>query len=71
VILPASVTIQWRNASGVWQAGVAVTPSASCGPSPCARLSLPSGAQVTGVKATFPGGGSASDWYMVSQLSTQ
>jgi hypothetical protein len=71
VIEPSSVTIQWRNASGVWQAGVAVTPSASCGPSPCARLSLPGSAQVTGVRATFPGGGSIADWYMISQLSTQ
>ncbi len=71
VIEPSSVSISWRNASGTWQAGVAVTPSASCGPSPCARLALPSGAQVTGVKATFPGGGSASSWYMISQLSTQ
>jgi Domain of unknown function (DUF4855) len=71
VILPPSVTIQWRNASDVWQAGTAVTPSTSCGPSPCAQLTLPSGAQVTGVKATFPGGGSAADWYMISQVSTQ
>jgi len=70
VIAPSSVTIAWRNASGVWQPGVATTPSASCGPSPCARLTLPGGAQVTGVKATFPGGGSSSDWYMISQLST-
>ena len=71
VIEPSSVTIAWRNASGVWQAGVATTPSASCGPSPCARLTLPAGAQVTGVKATFPGGGPTADWYMISQLSTQ
>gem|GEM_PF-5865951 len=71
VIEPSSVTISWRNASGVWQAGVAVAPSTSCGPSPCARLTLPAGAQVTGVKATFPGGGSAANWYMISQLSTQ
>jgi hypothetical protein len=71
VVLPASVTITWRNASGAWQTGTAVTPRASCGPSPCATLTLPGGAQVTGVKATFPGGGSASDWYMVSELSTQ
>ena len=71
VILPKSVTIAWRNASNVWQTGTAVTPSTSCGPSPCARLSLPSGAQVTGIKATFPGGGSSADWYFTSQLSTQ
>jgi hypothetical protein len=71
VILPASVTISWRNGSGVWQTGTTVTPRTSCGPSPCATLSLPAGAQVTGVKATFPGGGAASAWYMVSQLSTQ
>jgi hypothetical protein len=70
-VLPASVTISWRNASGAWQAGTAVTPATSCGPSPCATLTLPAGAQVTGVKATFPGGGSASAWYMVSELSTQ
>ena len=71
VILPSSVTIAWRNASNVWQSGTAVTPSTSCGPSPCARLTLPGGAQVTGVKATFPGGGSSADWYFVSQISTQ
>jgi hypothetical protein len=71
VVLPASVTIAWRNAAGTWQPGTAVTPKASCGPSPCATLTLPAGAQVTGVKATFPGGGPASDWYMVSELSTQ
>ena len=29
------------------------------------------GAGVTGIKATLTGGGSASDWYFVSQLSTQ
>lgn len=71
VVLPASVTISWRNAGGTWQGGTVVTPSTSCGPSPCASLTLPAGAQVTGVKATFPGGGSAADWYMVSELSTQ
>jgi Domain of unknown function (DUF4855) len=71
VILPQSVTIAWRNASNVWQTGTAVTPSTSCGPAPCARLTLPSGAQVTGIKATFPGGGSSADWYFTSQLSTQ
>ena len=71
VILPPSVSMQWRNASNVWQTATAVTPSTSCGPSPCARLSLPSGAQVTGVRAVLPGGGSSSDWYFVSQLSTQ
>ncbi|HXP55323.1 MAG TPA: hypothetical protein VN847_10220, partial [Streptosporangiaceae bacterium] len=66
-----SVTISWRNASGAWQPATAVTPKASCGPSPCATLPLPAGAQVTGVRATFPGGGSAADWYMISELSTQ
>jgi hypothetical protein len=71
VILPPSVTIQWRNASSVWQTGTAVTPSTSCGPSPCARLTLPSGAQVTGVKVTFPSGGSAANWYFLSEISTQ
>jgi hypothetical protein len=71
VILPPSVTISWRNASNIRQTGVAVTPSTSCGPSACAKLTLPAGAQVTGIKATLPGGGSASDWYFVSQLSTQ
>ena len=71
VILPPSVTISWRNASNTWQTGVAVTPSASCGPGACAKLTLPAGAQVTGIKATLPGSGSASDWYFVSQLSTQ
>jgi Domain of unknown function (DUF4855) len=71
VVLPASVTIAWRNASGVWQAGTAVTPKVNCGPGACASLTLPSGAQVTGVRATFPGGAPASDWYMVSELSTQ
>ena len=71
VILPPSVTISWRNASNVWQTGVAVTPSTSCGPGACAKLTLPAGAQVTGIKATLPGSGSASDWYFVSQLSTQ
>ena len=71
VILPPSVSMQWRNASNVWQTATAVTPSTSCGPSPFARLSLPSGAQVTGVRAVLPGGGSSSDWYFVSQLSTQ
>jgi hypothetical protein len=70
VILPPSVTIAWRNASDVWQAGVAATPSTSCGPSPCARLSLPSGARVTGIEATFPGGGPAAEWYFASQIST-
>jgi hypothetical protein len=71
VILPASVTLQWRNASGVWQTGSKVTPKANCGLSACATLTLPAGAQVTGVKATFPGGGSSADWYMVSEISTQ
>jgi hypothetical protein len=71
VILPPSVAIQWRNASNVWQTASAVTPSASCGPSPCARLTLPSSAQVTGVKVTFPSGGSASNWYFLSEISTQ
>ncbi len=71
VVLPASVTIAWRNASGVWQAGTAVTPKANCGPGACASLTLPAGAQVTGVKATFPGGGASSAWYMVSEVSTQ
>jgi hypothetical protein len=71
VILPPSVTIAWRNAAGTWQAGTAVTPSANCGPSACATLTLPAGAQVTGIKATLPGGGSSSDWYFISQLSTQ
>ncbi len=71
VILPPSVTIQWRNASNVWQTATAVTPSTSCGPSACARLTLPTGAQVTGIKATLPSGGSPSDWYFVSQISTQ
>ncbi|HXP57819.1 MAG TPA: DUF4855 domain-containing protein, partial [Streptosporangiaceae bacterium] len=52
VVLPASVTISWRNASGAWQPATAVTPKASCGPSPCATLPLPAGAQVTGVRAT-------------------
>ena len=61
----------YGDASNVWQTGTAVTPSTSCGPSPCARLTLPSGAQVTGIKATFPGGGSSADWYFTSQLSTQ
>ena len=71
VILPPSVAIQWRNASNLWQTATNVTPSASCGPSPCARLPLPSGAQVTGVKVTFPSGGSAASWYFLSQISTQ
>src|ERR1700761_1584539 len=71
VVLPASVTISWRNASGAWQPATAVTPKASCGPSPCATLPLPAGAQVTGVRAPSPGGGSAADWYMISELSTQ
>jgi hypothetical protein len=71
VVLPASVTISWRNASGVWQAGTAVTPKANCGPGACASLTLPTGAQVTGVKATFPGGAAASSWYMLSEVSTQ
>jgi hypothetical protein len=71
VVLPASVTIAWRNASGVWQAGTAVTPKANCGPGACASLTLPSGAQVTGVKATLPGGAAASSWYMISEVSTQ
>jgi hypothetical protein len=71
VVLPPSVTIQWRNASNVWQTGTAVTPSTTCGPSACARLTLPAGAQVTGIRVTLPGGGSASEWYFVSQLSTQ
>ena len=71
VVLPASVTISWRNASGAWQAGTAVTPKANCGPGACASLTLPSGAQVTGVKATFPGGAAASSWYMISEVSTQ
>jgi Domain of unknown function (DUF4855) len=71
VILPVAVTISWRNASGAWQTGTAVTPTASCGLSPCATLTLPVRAQVTGIKATFPGGGSSSAWYMVSELSTQ
>ena len=71
VILPPTVTISWRNASNTWQTGVTVTPSASCGPSACAKLTLPAGTQVTGIKATLPGGGPASDWYFISQLSTQ
>jgi len=71
VILPVSVTIQWRNAGGVWQTGSTVTPKTNCGPSACATLTLPAGAQVTGVKATLPGGGSSADWYMVSEISTQ
>ena len=71
VILPRSVSITWRNASNVWQTATTVTPSTSCGPSPCAQLTLPAGAQVTGVKATLPGGGSSADWYFVSQISTQ
>jgi hypothetical protein len=71
VVLPASVTISWRNATGTWQTGTAVTPKANCGPGACASLTLPSGAQVTGVKATFPGGAAASSWYMISELSTQ
>jgi hypothetical protein len=41
------------------------------GPSACATLTLPAGAQVTGVRATLAGGHPASDWYMVSELSTQ
>jgi hypothetical protein len=71
VVLPSSVTIAWRNASGAWQAGTAVTPKADCGLSACATLALPSGAQVTGVKATLPGGGSSSGWYMISEVSTR
>jgi hypothetical protein len=71
VVLPASVTIAWRNASGVWQAGTAVTPKPNCGPGACASLTLPSGAQVTGVRATLPGGAAASSWYMISEVSTQ
>ena len=71
IILPPSVTISWRNASNLWQTGVAVTPSTNCGPGACARLTLPAGTQVTGIKATLPGSGPASDWYFVSQLSTQ
>ncbi len=71
VILPRSVSITWRNASNVWQTATTVTPSTSCGPSACAQLTLPAGAQVTGVKATLPGGGSSADWYFVSQISTQ
>lgn len=71
VVLPSSVTIAWRNASGTWQPGTAVTPKADCGRSACATLTLPSGAQVTGVKATLPGGGSSSAWYMISEVSTQ
>jgi hypothetical protein len=71
VVLPASVTISWRNAAGAWQTGTAVTPKANCGPGACASLTLPAGAQVTGVKATFPGGAAASSWYMVSEVSTQ
>jgi hypothetical protein len=71
VVLPGAVTIAWRNASGAWQASTMVTPTANCGPSACATLTLPAGAQVTGVKATLAGGHPASDWYMVSELSTQ
>jgi hypothetical protein len=71
VILPPTVSIQWRNASNVWQTATAVTPSTSCGPSACARLTLPAGAQVTGIKATLPSGGSAANWYFVSEISTQ
>ncbi len=70
VVLPASVTIAWRNAGGVWQAGTPVTPKANCGPGACASLTLPSGAQVTG-SATLPGGAAASAWYMISEVSTQ
>jgi hypothetical protein len=71
IILPPTVTIAWRNTAGQWQAGTTVTPTANCGPSACATLTLPAGTQVTGVKATLPGGGSSADWYMISQISTQ
>jgi hypothetical protein len=71
VILPPAVTIGWRDADGAWHALAPVAPSASCGPSPCAQASLPPGAQVTGVRATFLGGGQAGAWYMISELSTQ
>lgn len=65
------VTISWRQRQRCVAGRCRGHPSASCGPSPCARLTLPSGAQVTGVQATFPGGGSASSWYLISQLSSQ
>lgn len=71
VILPPTITIAWRNAAGIWQAGTAVTTSTSTSPAPSATLTLPAGAQVTGIKATIPGGGSSADWYFISQLSTQ
>jgi hypothetical protein len=71
VILPPAVTIGWRDADGAWHALAPVAPSVSCGPSPCAQASLPPGAQVTGVRATFLGGGQAGAWYMISELSTQ
>ena len=71
VVLPGAVTVTWRNAGGAWQASTLVTPRANCGPSACATLTLPAGAQVTGVRATLAGGHPASDWYMVSELSTQ
>src|ERR1700760_4588977 len=71
VVLPSAVSIAWRNASGAWRGSTMGTPAANCGPSACATLTLPAGAQVTGVKAALAGGHPASDWYMVSEVSTQ
>jgi hypothetical protein len=71
VILPSAVQIQWRDATMRWRDPIAVQPRTDCGPSPCAQLTLPAGARVTGVLATFPGEARAGDWFMISEISTQ
>lgn len=71
ILTPDSVSIQWRNQTGQWQPGVSVVPQASCGPAPCAKLSLPGGPQATGLRATFPAQTTWEGWFMVTELSAR
>jgi hypothetical protein len=65
--LPAYVTIQWRNENLVWTSGIQAPFISDCGGGcPCARLAFPLGAQVTGIKGTFP---ATKMWVMVTEIS--
>lgn len=69
--LPEKVNIRWRNDVGTWQPATSVPTVAAkddqvCAASPCAALSLPKSARVTGVRGTVPKYGA---WTMVNEIS--
>lgn len=71
VLLPATVQMSWRDENQQWHPGTQVTMNLIGPPSPYARLAIPSGSQVTGVRVQLPAAAGSGASYMLSGISTQ